>query len=146
MGNLRKLAHKRNKRDLLCAKQVAPVRGDPPKTSATRFALAKKQQKQQIYIYIYYRSLGAKRVAPVRGDPHTRARPALHWPGSSKTSKFIYKSWRNPGRTDLGSWSYWAPTSHRIPFIHLAKSETLSKPVALFSTGLYTSCTLRSTS
>ena len=67
----------------------------------------------------------ATQVALFSGTLQKWARPALHWPGSSKTSKFIYKSWCNPGRTDFGSWSYWAPTSHRIAFIQLAKSETL---------------------
>ena len=54
----------------------------------------------------------AKQVALSRGNTPKGVRPALHSPGSSKTSKFMYKSWRNPGRTDLGSWSYWAPISH----------------------------------
>ena len=72
----------------------------------------------------------ANQVALSLGAIQKGARPALHWPGSSKTSKFIYKSWCNPGRTDFGSWSYWAPTSHSIAFIQLAKSETLIFPAS----------------
>ena len=43
--------------------------------------------------------LCAKQVAPFRGNPKKVARPALHWPGSSKTNKYIDKSWRKAGRT-----------------------------------------------
>ena len=67
----------------------------------------------------------ARQVALFQVDPLKLVRPALHWPGSKKSSKYIEKSWRKAGRTHLGSWSYSEPIWTSIFFCILAKSETL---------------------